>query len=491
MAQATTIRSLRRRPATRRDGAPRVRQWMAAKSSRLFADWTIVADDLNDEMRSAIPLVRGRARELEQNNDIAARYLRLAESHIVGPNGFKLQVRGELATGKADLRGNSKVERAFATWCEPQYCDIGGRQSFADLTRTLVRTVARDGECLIRLHDNITTDNPFGFFFFIIDTQRLDHQHNIDGRSGKSIRLGIEVDANNRPINYYLTTDKLSGIRRHIVLPAEEVIHLYRPDRPGQLRGMSWMAPVMPTLHILEKYQESALVAAREGANKMGFYETPEIGDQLLNDSNPAANDGELYEESEAGMFGMLPPGYTFKGWDPTYPHEIFESFIRTYHRTAAQGLSVSYHALTGDLTGVNFASIRSGTLEEREHWQVHQNWLISWFLRPVYLRWLQRSAALAAIPRISQDVDSTIRRYSAHHWQGRRWPWVDPFKDIMTAIKAIEYKLKSPQQVAMEMGLDVDEVLDQIAQYQELLEGYKLTDGVSSTPTESMNNAA
>jgi len=70
---------------------------------------------------------------------------------------------------------------------------------------------------------------------------------------------------------------------------------------------------------------------------------------------------------------------------------------------------------------------------------------------------------------RLAQE--EAIRRYSQVSWQGRRWPWVDPLKDIQAVVAAIAAGLKSPQQVAAELGVDIEEILDQIARFRQQAE--------------------
>ncbi len=455
-----------------------VRQWLAAKSSRLFADWTIPADDINKELEQALTPVRQRARELEQNNDLARRYLQLVEIHTIGPNGMRLQVRGRLTNGRPDTRGNQRIETAFSAWGRKGSCEITGRYSWRDVERLVVRTVARDGECLLRLHKVGRSINTDAFAVEVINPQMLDHTHEGKRQNGNRIILGVEVDGNSRPVAYYLR--KGSDAQKHERVPAGQMLHIYRPDRPEQQRGMTWMASAMVTMHMLERYQESAIVAAREGANKMGFFTSQDGGmDGIASEESP----GEFYSESEAGVLGVIPAGYTFQSYDPTYPHDLYETFMRANLRTIAQALNVSYHALTGDLTAVNFSSIRAGTLEDREHWMVVQDWLRTNLHEPVYLRWLESYAPL-------NDVNG--ERYQAHAWQGRRWPWVDPLKDIQAAVAAIDAGLKSPQRVAAEMGVDVEEILDEIARFNEMAaeKGVRIGSSASAPPDTGDVNA-
>ncbi|WP_416224080.1 phage portal protein [Thiohalophilus sp.] len=77
-------------------------------------------------MKSQLPVLRVRAREVEQNSNLARSFLSLCETHIVGPVGFTLQVQGRNNRGELDTNGNKKVESEFKRWCKRGVCEISG-----------------------------------------------------------------------------------------------------------------------------------------------------------------------------------------------------------------------------------------------------------------------------------------------------------------------------------------------------------------------------
>lgn len=99
----------------------------------------------------------------------------------------------------------------------------------------------------------------------------------------------------------------------------------------------------------------------------------------------------------------------------------------------------------------------------------VKQDTMADTVMARVYVRWLN-AAALHGALGLAMPQDEIVGRYSAHLWQGRRWPWVDPKKDIETAILAIGAKLRSPQMVAAELGVDIEDVLDQLVDFNDML---------------------
>jgi lambda family phage portal protein len=116
----------------------------------------------------------------------------------------------------------------------------------------------------------------------------------------------------------------------------------------------------------------------------------------------------------------------------------------------------VSYHSLGNDLENVNFSSIRAGTLEEREAWKAIQGWVIEHFCNPVYSDWLKMALLRGRLANLPM---SKFEKFNNPVWQPKRWPWVDPLKDIKAQEAAVMMGVKSVSDVIRETGRDPDEV--------------------------------
>jgi capsid protein len=64
----------------------------------------------------------------------------------------------------------------------------------------------------------------------------------------------------------------------------------------------------------------------------------------------------------------------------------------------------------------------------------------------------------------------------AAHEWQGRRWSWVDPLKDIEAARLEIKTGIASPQMIAARNGVDVEDVIASIAAFEAMVNGAGVT---------------
>lgn len=451
----------------------RLRRFDGAVTDRLSASWLTTNASIERELRDDLDKLRARCRDLAKNNEYAAKFLKMVRNNLVGPEGFTLQSRVVDDSGAADRGACEAMERAWWRWMRPENADVTGRQSFHDICRSAVMDLARDGEFLLREVVGAAAGNPFGYALQHIDVDHIDTTHNVDaGRGFNRIVNGVELTPYGRPVALYIFTEHpqhYGAARKRERIPAEQLRHCFVPFHPGQSRGVPWMHAAIMRLNDLNGYRHAAVVAARAGAAKMGFYTTP---DGLPPAGAGGTDDkGNFSQQSEPGSFEVVPAGYEFTSYDPTYPHDQFAEFCAETLRGISAGLGVAYPTLSENLSGVNFSSLRGGKLEERDEWMTLQNWMVSALLVGVYENWA-RFAIVNGQVKLANGSPlpvAKLEKFTAHVWQPRRWAWVDPKKDIEAAVIAIEARLESPQAIAAKAGRDIEDVLDDIAAFYKL----------------------
>lgn len=455
---------------TRRLAHTQARRFDGAIVDRLTSTWMATNTAIDQELRSDLDRLRARSRDLFKNNEYAAKFGRMVRNNVVGPEGFSFHARSVGINGKLDTADNNALETAFWAWQSPRHCDVTGRRAFVDIVRGAVISLARDGEYLIR---KVRNAGRYGYQLQPLNVDRLDTKLNVAPANGRNaIIMGVEVDTVRRPVAYYvwtsITGNGVESHRKRERIPADEMYHGFIPLEEEQTRGVPWLHAAMRILNDLKGYREAAVIAARIGATKMGMYVTQ--------DGTPPPNEGEddkgnFLTSAEPGTFDVAPHGYDFKTYDPTYPHDQFDAFCKATLRGISSAIGVAYSGLANDLTDVNFSSIRAGVLDERDEWTVIQNTVINQLLTPVYEDWLDMALLRSAISLPSGSALPVSKRdkFLAHLWQGRRWQWVDPKKDIEAAILSIANGLASPQQIAMQTGRDVEDILDDLAVFQKM----------------------
>lgn len=452
------------------------RSFHGAVASRLTGDWGTSAFPINYDIRNSFVSLLARVRELGKNNDYVKRYLGLCRANIVGPNGITIQsaVPSRNRGGGVDSLASAAVEAAWQEWGRYGSPDVTGNHSWLTLQNSFITDIMRDGEALYRRVPG-WSKNGFGFALQRLDVMNLPVDYN-DDFEGNPIVMGVELDSFERPIAYHLQQHKPSentyfrNGNDYMRIPAEQIIHRFLPEFVHQTRGFSPMTSAMLRLQMLGGYEEAAVTKARVAASVMGFFTKSEDGTGYS--SNEGTNtDGSLQMGMEPGVWKELPEGVGIETFDPNAPHEQYGAFVKATLRGISSGLGVNYNMLANDLEGVNFSSIRSGVLEDREAWKCLQEWMIDCFVRPIYEQWVGMALLSGAIKINGQTPRSGPDRYRQASYQGRRWSWVDPFKDAKTAQVLIGERLTSRANIIRDMGLDPDEVWQQLSDEEKLLE--------------------
>jgi len=450
------------------------RAYHGADTGRLFSDFISSSRSADSEIKPSLRILRDRCREISRNHPYAKRYLQIMTTNVVGANGIRIQVRKRNDDGSLDSVGNRIIEQAWQQWGRTGFCTVDGRISWNQAQRLFLETLARDGEVLIQKIKN-PAGNPFGFSLKFLEADYLDEGYDARLSNGNEVRMGVELDKRTgKPLNYYLFEDHphhdqgYGSVtkRHHKIVSADQIIHCYMQERAGQTRGAPWMSNVLSRLKMLDGYEEATLVNARVAASKMGFFTSPE-GDGFIGDDYD--NHAPIMDASP-GTFSQLPVGMDFKAFDPSSGTESFDEFEKAILRGIASGLGVSYVSLANNLEGVSYSSIRQGTIEDRDHFKMIQQFMIDQFIDPIYRAWLEMAITVGRInlPMGKYDLfaDQVIYR-------PRGFAWVDPAKEINASVTALNNGIVSLQDVHSQYGRDTEEIFEQINREAELADRY------------------
>jgi len=444
----------------------------AAGTNRLTASWAATPTTVDAYIYQHWNSLVARSRDQAEKSDHGRKFLQLCRDNIAGPTGFNLQAQVKDLSGKADTVASDAVEAAWFEFSKRGVYEITRSMSRADVERLIVTTVARDGEAFAIKRRS--KDLPHGFALQLVDPVALDPTHFETLGNGNKIRHGIEFNELEQPVAYYFRDydERQVGYvlgtgRKYQRIAAEDVIHVFVVESIGQRRGLPWMRTALFRMRNLAAFEDAAIINARVGASKMGFFR-----DQ---DSNPDDVE-DLPMDAEPGVFENI-GNREFVNWSPQFPEQSIEPFTKACLRSISVGLGVSYNNLAGDLTSVNFSSIRQGALDEREVWKGLQQFFISAWCEQVYPEWLQMALLMEKI-RVPTKTGGSgalpftkIEKYKSVTFTGRRWSWIDPKAEVDANAVAIGQRLKSRSEVIREMGGDPDDVWAEIEREDKALE--------------------
>lgn len=506
-----------------RTGRP-LRTYMAASNDRLVADLMSIAGMVsgNAEVRQSLRVMRIRSRQLANDNEYVKRFLQLVRNHVAGPRGMDLQMKIYKARkvdglAQLDKDANDVIEQAFAEHGKRGIFTACGKMSRAAFERAVITGVARDGEAIVeKLYGR--QFGRFGIAWRLIDPDLLDETLNvgINGAypgygtlaEGHSIRMGVERNAYGRSVAFWFHNthpgdDVISvPVVRHRRVEADRILHVFLAEelRPDTVRGVPWIFAAMRRMAMLGGYEEAALVSARQGASKMGFYKPPAPeggGPALPNDSGDGTGvadeedaKGNLIQEAEPGVFGVLPAGWDFATYDPAYPNDKMEAFVKTMLRAFASGVGLNYNTLAGDLEGVSLSAMRHGANSDRDTYEALQHWFREHVNVPMFEAWLDLGLALGQVGRLPPDA---FERLNHPRFIARPFRSPDPQKDVAAAAQGVSLGITSRTRVCAANGDDFEEVLEELAREEQLARDKKVTlnaNAAGATKTPAVDDA-
>jgi len=385
---------LRERRGRRRDpaGSSEVRKFDAASRTARTQGWMapLTAPDATSSTFLA-ELVK-RSRDLSRNNKWAAKAKRAISTHMVG-DGVRVVVEHERDADRL------LAQELFDQWAEED-ADADGRMSLYGLQRLAAAEVAEAGECLARLRLRRQSDGlAVPLQVQILESEFLDSTQDsvlgLPDEGGRLRRLGVEFDQRGRRVGYWVWSQH-PGVAGWTLesrfIPADSLLHVYRVDRAGQVRGVPWGAPCLLDLRDLNDWADATMVRTKLAACFAGFITTE------FEDSGGAISaTGKATEELEPGTVQKLQPGEQITLASPPGV-EGMEDFPKLTLHGIGVGYGVPYHVLAGDLSQVNFSSARIGNLDwERELAGWRTDWLVPQLVRGVWRAW-RSQAELAGL---------------------------------------------------------------------------------------------
>jgi len=437
------------------------RHYEAAAASRRTVGWRKQSTDANAALVTDQATLRDLSRDLRRNNGWAKRGVQVIVNNTVGW-GISPRVTGPRS---------KKAIQAWKAWADSPNCNYDGTMPFAGMQALAMTTIVEAGEVLIvKEAANKNDALPVPFRIRVLEPDYLDTAKSCTGPNGNPIISGIELDGRGRRVAYWIY-DKhpgallWTGANESKRVDASRVIHCYEVNRPGQMRGVPWLASSIARLHDFDDYEDASLMQQKIAACFGAFVSEADDGTrtELGPDGLPVAKEDPV-ESLEPGMVSYLNPGETVSfAQPPAIPGQ--DMFSRNNLRRIAAGMGVTYEDLTGDYSQVNFSSARMARLA---HWaNVHSwrwNMLIPQMCEGVW-KWVMEDLATL----------SGWREIPRAEWSPPPMPMLDPDKEGLAYTRLVRSGMQSLSGALRELGEDPETHFAQIAADNERLDRLKI----------------
>ena len=355
-------------------------------------------------------VLRNRSRYEVANNSYARGITLTLANDVVG-TGPRLQML------TADPNANRIVEQEFMAWVDA----VG----LPEKLRTMRLARVSDGESFGLLTSNERVDTPVKLDLRLIEADQVasptlaqDTNRYVDG---------IQFDADGNPISYDVLREHPGDVTFSVdeefdSIPASAVLHYFRCDRPGQIRGIPDITPALPLFAQLRRFTLAVLAAAETAADFAGILYTDAP-------ANGEADAAEPFEpiELEKRMLLTMPGGWKMAQMKSEQPSTTYAEFKKEILNEIARCLNMPFNVAAGNSSGYNYAS---GRLDHQTYFKsirVEQTQLARVVLDRILIAWLREAILIENyLPNSLRTLDSTFE----HQWFWDGHEHVDPAKE-------------------------------------------------------------
>jgi len=440
----------------------------AAKTSRFRASPTGVSpsgSSADYHYRSEYDYLRmvERARFDFRNNAYVAQAVRRLVDNVV-QQGFTC----DPDTGSDEA--NDILTQRWAAWSEdPDKCDVSGRFTFRAMERLVYQHTIVDGDHLVLLLSN--------------GSLQLTEGHRLRTPSNTKLNVvnGVLLDQYRKPVEYWLTKDDIDPSRSFSrvsdarKVPARDrngnrnVLHVYRPDRATQSRGVTAFAPFTDIMSMWDDLNFAMLVKAQHASVYAILRErTPgapsgPVGNEI-GDTTDTAADG-----TTRVLHGMAPgvevtgrEGESLKGFSPNIPNPEFFAHAKMLLNCMSVNLGMPVAMFLLDPSETNFSGWRGAMDQARTGFRREQKGLIETFHSPVYRfkirEWTAEDPKLQSFSQRGVDL-------FRHKWNPPGWQYIEPLKDAAGDLLRVRNALISQRRRAAERGIDWRDLATEIVE--------------------------
>lgn len=440
------------------------RSYAAAQTNRRTAGWQRYSTSANAEVATALSKVRDSSREAVRNNPHAKRAISILTAKSIG-TGIRARVPEGAKAAWDEFVDNCDASRTF---------DLNGLQSL------IARAGYESGECLVRRIR--TTQGRVPLQLQVLESDYIDGTKNGLQDNGLMAIAGVEINQYGAPQNYWLyehhpgdTLASPLSYKSHRV-PATDVLLFGERERPGQLRCMPRLATTLMRLNEYDDWRDAVMLKKKIEACFVAFVSGDSGSGTVVgeNQTETDTDDGRRTETMAPGMIKYLRDGQEVDFGNPSAA--IDGGFSKEELHAIAVGAGLTYEQLTGDLSQVNYSSIRAGMADFVDLVEMY--------------RWIQ------FIPQVMRPIrdwfldagwtQGTLRSPSySFIWTPPAWPYVNPVDDIKANKEEIRGGLQSLSEKIRQRGYDPVEVFKELASDRETLAklGIKVDTDIANAP--------
>lgn len=452
----------------------------ASRTRRATVNWNPREGSPNADVQYDLPTLRARSRDLVRNEPIATGAINTLVTSVIG-TGLQLEPMIDAkALGMTPEEADAWEEEVEREWClfsDSPEIDLARTSCFTDLQALAFRAMLESGDVFVLRTTAARHGSPYRTKLQLVEADRVS---NPNFRTDTPALVGgVERDPNSgAPVAYHITTRhpgdlfgvvSLDWVRTQAFASKSgiwTVRHLFTPLRPGQARGVPYLAPVIETLKQLSRYTEGELMATVISSFFTVFIES-ESGDAPLAPMTPPGETGgstadEDYRLGTGAIVGLA-PGEKVTTANPNRPNTAFDGFITAICRQIGVALELPYEVLVKHFTA-SYSAARAALLEAWKMFNTRRAWMAQSFCQPVYEAFLWEAVLSGRITAPGFLSDPLIRKaYCGAAWIGPAKGMINEKDEVEAAELRVNMGISTlSRETAQLLGDDWDRTIKQ-----------------------------
>lgn len=450
------------------------------RAGALWRSWERSADA---EFLPEQSTLRARSRHQYRNNPLAKGGIDTLTTWVVG-DGLQCRPRLNRAVFLETLgwdteqvkRAQALLLRSWLRFAENRECDLE-RQSpdIYGLQTLAFRSQLMSGDILTLLPMISRAPGAYETKIQLVEADRISNPGNkIDT---PTLKGGVQLDNHGAPYSYWVQEFHPGDTYRS---PWRQILAFGRASgrvnawleferlRPGQTRGIPYLANALEPMAQLERYQDQELMAAIVGGSLTVLLKTtgaqglaPTMGVQPIGALTPAQTQAAMQNYGlDYGAFVQLQPGEDAEIVDPKRPNTAFGDFIKSNVISLFAGLGLSAEVALKNFDK-SFTASRAEINEVWKYvkvrrWQFSHSWCA-----PIYEAVITEDVVKGrlSLPGFLDDV-AMRNAYLSALWLGPTPGTLNPVAEVEAAKKRIEIGVSSIEREAAELtGADWEDV--------------------------------
>jgi lambda family phage portal protein len=433
--------------------------------------WVPRGNDPDTDIIADLPDLRGRSRDLNRNNAVAASATNTKVVNVVGA-GLQLHANIDAALlnmteDEADA-WEANAQRWFRLWANnPNECDLARTLTFGEKQNLVYRQTLENGDVFV---NKPYLERPGCYFGLKLQEVEADRICNKDlGPDTETLSAGIEFSLETGEPTWYHVAKfhpgSLKIVRREWDrLPVfnregrRNIYHLYEMLRPGQHRGVPHLAPVIEALKQIGNLTDNELQASVLQSVFTAFIKT-EGGDgelELTPSDNNTKNSTEDSIILGSGNILGLQPGQDVEFANPTRPNNAFEPFFGAVIEQLGAAIGIPREVLMKRFTA-SYSAAMAALQDAWKFFLTSRAWLVTRYCQPVYCDWMDEAVARDMLQAPGYFDNPLIRRaYQGAIWIGPAKGMIREDVEVDAALKRADGGISTLEyESASIMGLD------------------------------------